>query len=350
MGSKSTTTKQTNEPPKWAKPLFEQSASEASRLYSSGAGFQPYQGQTLADQSGATQAGQNMLLGAAGIGQDQVGNALTGQSMIKDTYNELGDTASGKYLVDGNPYMRDRLERETADTAALVNSSMSGRGRYGSGANTRVLADSIGAMRGNALEADFNRERGLQMGAIGQRGQLAGNYLDSVGSVNQAAMMPGNMLLGVGQMQDMRAQQEIEDQRARFDAEQNVDWTRLGALQAAAAGAAGPYGTMTNRTTQPMNPMAMLGGLGSFMMGMGPQGMGWFGGQASDIRLKANIEPVGTTAYGLTLYEFNYTGRPERYRGVMAQDVLKVKPEAVGLIGDFYAVDYGMLGIEMERV
>jgi len=43
MGGKSSTqeTKQTNEPPAWAKPLLEKTASEASRLYGEGSGYNP---------------------------------------------------------------------------------------------------------------------------------------------------------------------------------------------------------------------------------------------------------------------------------------------------------------------
>ena len=71
----------------------------------------------------------------------------------------------------------------------------------------------------------------------------------------------------------------------------------------------------------------------------------------SDIRLKADIEQVGTTVYGLPLYHFRYKTGAERFEGVMAQDVLEVMPDAV-LIGSdgYYRVKYGQLGIRMSRV
>lgn len=53
----------------------------------------------------------------------------------------------------------------------------------------------------------------------------------------------------------------------------------------------------------------------------------------SDIRLKDDIELVGELG-GLKLYDFTYLpgfGLPEgRFRGVMAQDVAKVRPDALG--------------------
>lgn len=73
---------------------------------------------------------------------------------------------------------------------------------------------------------------------------------------------------------------------------------------------------------------------------------------SSDRRLKENIEAVGQDEdNGLTLYEFNYIGETQRYRGVMADEVQRVMPRAVSLDADGYAmVDYGMLGIEMVEV
>jgi hypothetical protein len=66
---------------------------------------------------------------------------------------------------------------------------------------------------------------------------------------------------------------------------------------------------------------------------------------ASDVRLKQDIERVGTRPDGLGVYEFRYVWGPQRFRGVMAQDVLQVKPEAVYLHPDgFLMVDYGALG------
>jgi len=73
--------------------------------------------------------------------------------------------------------------------------------------------------------------------------------------------------------------------------------------------------------------------------------------QLSDIRLKSDIDRVGTAANGLPLYHYRYTGLPTVYEGVMAQDVLSYKPEAiVALPFGYMAVDYGMLGMEMKVV
>lgn len=62
----------------------------------------------------------------------------------------------------------------------------------------------------------------------------------------------------------------------------------------------------------------------------------------SDIRLKHNIKRVGAY-HGFPEYEFSYIGSNDRYIGVMAQDVIKVKPEAVIEIDGYYAVNYGAI-------
>ena len=74
-------------------------------------------------------------------------------------------------------------------------------------------------------------------------------------------------------------------------------------------------------------------------------------GDDSDSRLKTDIRQVGTTVYGLPLYRFRYTGRNTFYEGVMAQDVLQVKPSAVsrGPKG-YYRVNYSALGLKLHQV
>lgn len=73
----------------------------------------------------------------------------------------------------------------------------------------------------------------------------------------------------------------------------------------------------------------------------------------SDLRLKESITAAGTDERtGLPLYEFEYKGGTgKRFRGVMAQDVMHVDPEAVFVMPDgFMAVNYSRLGMEMVEV
>ena len=64
---------------------------------------------------------------------------------------------------------------------------------------------------------------------------------------------------------------------------------------------------------------------------------------ASDIRLKKNIKRIGTHALGIGIYAYDYIWDKSAI-GVMAQEVLKVKPEAVIIMPNgYYAVNYGAL-------
>lgn len=73
------------------------------------------------------------------------------------------------------------------------------------------------------------------------------------------------------------------------------------------------------------------------------------GGGGSDRNIKENIEYLGLEN-GVPIYAFNYIGEPERYKGVMAQDILAIMPKAVYMENGYLAVNYDMLGIKMERI
>ena len=76
-----------------------------------------------------------------------------------------------------------------------------------------------------------------------------------------------------------------------------------------------------------------------------------YGAMRSDVRLKENITKVGNSPSGINIYEWNYIGNTQRYRGVMAQEILERHPEAVALQPDGYlSVYYGKIDVNMERV
>jgi hypothetical protein len=82
------------------------------------------------------------------------------------------------------------------------------------------------------------------------------------------------------------------------------------------------------------------------------QGSGLMGGlfslgsaaiMASDERLKINITRVGALPSGIPLHEFEYVWGGGPRVGVIAQEVQRVRPEAVVDLGGFLAVDYTRL-------
>lgn len=94
---------------------------------------------------------------------------------------------------------------------------------------------------------------------------------------------------------------------------------------------------------------SILGGLGGAAAGIAKVAPFFM----SDRRAKEGILAVGMhVPTGLTLYEFDYRGGDgRRFRGVMADEVKAVMPEAVRRDDDGYdRVDYARLGIEMVEV
>lgn len=64
----------------------------------------------------------------------------------------------------------------------------------------------------------------------------------------------------------------------------------------------------------------------------------------SDRRLKENIVPVGQLPNGIGLYHFNYIWDPEPKIGVMADEVERIQPEALGPVTlGFATVDYSKI-------
>ena len=71
----------------------------------------------------------------------------------------------------------------------------------------------------------------------------------------------------------------------------------------------------------------------------------------SDSRLKEDVKKIGTSIDGHNIYKFKYLDSPEYYTGVMAEEVLAKKPEAVGRMDNGYlGVDYSQIDVEMREV
>lgn len=73
------------------------------------------------------------------------------------------------------------------------------------------------------------------------------------------------------------------------------------------------------------------------------QAVGILGGlqTLSDARVKENIVPEGTKWKGLNVYSYNYIGDSTPRRGVMAQEVEGIYPDAVEEVHGIKYVDYG---------
>ena len=115
-------------------------------------------------------------------------------------------------------------------------------------------------------------------------------------------------------------------------------------------GIQGLSNVLNNQTSTYINTNdSFLGDLGGALGGAASLITAW----PSDRRIKENIKEVGVDQRtSLTLYEFNYIGdEHKRYRGVMADEVEMLYPDAVVDTDEGYkAVLYEQLGIKFEEV
>ena len=149
-------------------------------------------------------------------------------------------------------------------------------------------------------------------------------------SIMNAPLGMYNAMGGVGEQRRAMSQEGIDQDMARYQYESNAGQN---ALRNYMAMVTGDYGSTTTSTTPGArdNTMAnLLGTLGSAAI-------------MSDIRVKENIIPEGTKWKGLNVYNYNYIGDTRPRRGVMAQQVEGIYPDAVTTINGVKHVNYGAI-------
>ena len=97
-------------------------------------------------------------------------------------------------------------------------------------------------------------------------------------------------------------------------------------------------GTSTGTTTPGAGTVA-AGLLGTILSGF----------KLSDERIKDNVKPIGATFDGQPIYKYNLKGSPQTEIGLMAQDVERRDPGAVGSAGGVKSVDYDRATKGAER-
>ena len=240
---------------------------------------------------------------AFGLSQQQNQRAMASMGVNPNSGRFAGmQNATGlqQAALRANAMTGSRRQAEQMGYARQLDAAGLGRGLAGASIAAYGGANQAGSMAGgNAQSAGLNYMRGMNMGANtiagGQKMQLSG--LSSV----------------------------LNSQTQTYINSNDSFLADAGAFMGGAAS------------------LAKQGGFAAIMGG-------------SDRRIKENIVEVGVDQRtALPIYEFNYRKEfsdPDiRYRGVMADDVELVYPDAVTETDfGFKAVNYGMLGIEFKEV
>ena len=99
-----------------------------------------------------------------------------------------------------------------------------------------------------------------------------------------------------------------------------------------------------------MDALSIASSVAGIAGSLGPGGAGLWEGKGSDRRLKENIKKIGESLSGLGIYRFNYIGQAKKYIGAMADEVIKVVPEAAILGADgFYRVNYDLIDVDFRE-
>lgn len=243
-------------------------------------------GQQLFNMNAAT--GQN----AAALGQQVYGqgtNTAQQQSNVGNTLFNQGATAA-------------------AQQAAL------GQQQFGQGATAAAQQAALGQQQFGQGLAASQQGAALGQGLYGM-GANTSSQLAALGTGAQGAALSGaGAQLAAGQVDQATQQAENVAKYNEFLQAQSLPYQQLKLASDIALGTGTAQGSTTT-TAQP-------------------------GGFFSDERLKENIKPVGKTFDGQTIHSYNYKGDPRTQIGLIAQEVQKHHPEAVGVAGGYKTVDY----------
>lgn len=291
--------------------------------------------------------------GIGGIGQAtgalgniaQGGGKITSEDinkMAKDLYQSDRVNSQVEQLSkDVNEGLKGQLQNLNQQSSASGNMGSS-RAGVAEGVATGKAADAIAqgsaAIKNQAMQDATQQAIGTlsgnisnQLGAAGQLGNLGlGAGQLSGTSANIYNQMLQNQLTGAGITQN-QAQNVLNNNWFNQQGADNAGWDNLSKLLGMAGSIGGLGGTSNSSGKNGSSLSGTMGGLGGLLTGVGA-----IGGLFSDASLKKNVKKKGKTKNGETEYEWEWNksaekrvGKKGKDSGVLAQEVVKNKPDAV---------------------
>ena len=296
--------------------------------------------------------------------QQQLANSKVFSDILNQGYNQALGTAQQQQALGLSAEQANRAAQQQAAQQALA----IGQQQFGQGLSTAQLQGALGQQlygmgsgAGQNIAALGQQIYGQGMGTAQQQAALAQQlYNQGLGSSQQLsnlgqqqfgqglAAAQQNAALGAGlygmgsQTAQGLANLGVGAQSAGLQGAQAQMAAGQAAQQTEQAGLQALYNQFLQKQSYPFQVDQFLANIA---MGTGAlsgsttttnQAMGGF----SDKRLKENIKPVGKTFDGQTIYSYNFKGDPKTEIGLIAQEVEKHHPEAVGLAGGYRTVRY----------
>ena len=294
--------------------------------------FQQYGGQFVAGLTPTQQAGIAGTSAAANAAQPYYG-AATGLTL--SGAQDVGPLSQNQISYYQNPFTQSVVdptlkalqqqqgqERSNLATQAIRSGGFGGDRAGIERANlarqqTLGTAQAISPLFAQGYQSAVNTAQG-QQGVVAQdlaRRMQAGQQIAGLGTgAQQAALQGAAAQLQAGTAEQQTQQADLTARYQQFLQERGYPFQVSQFLANIAMGT----GALSGSTTTTQQPSSFF----------------------SDRRLKHDVKQIGKTNDGLPIYSYKYNGEDRTQIGLMAQDVEKKKPEAVGLAGGYKTVDY----------
>ena len=277
-GDNSTTTTQSNEPYKAARPLLDKGMGDALKQYNSGGLVQPNTMSTVVPYAQQTTQGMNSIQNTAqnalapGGFSDQFKGIIGNGGYNAQQMDAVGNTqqlANSSYDMNANPGFQDVLNQALDKSTYGVNQNASAMGRYGSGTHQGVMQQEQGNLASRMINDDYNRYLGRRDNAQTQLFGMGQTGMDNLNPAYASMQQPGQDLMQVGGMYEDLMGRTMNDQLRIANEKQNLPLANIQALLAAANGA-GNYGTQTSTAQGPNSTFSNIAGgalgLGSLLL------------------------------------------------------------------------------------
>lgn len=344
-------------------PAFEQSFAQNNQNIAAALGSQPYptySGQLIAGFTPQQTQGQAMASTAATAYQPDLNTA---ENLTADSTQQWNPQSAQQYM---SPYAQAALQPQiTAEQNQLglqqdqTNAQATSAGAFGdarqgveNSLNNYNANQTLAGIESTGMNTAYNAGLGAFQTA-NQQLQTAGSQFASLGGAQQSLGETGaGAMQTAGAQQQQLTQQQLTESYNNFLNQANWGQNELGLQESALSNS--PYNNTNYISLAPTNSSAANLGAFSSLAGLlggggssgGSSGLNIFGstGASSDMRLKRDIKLLGKLISGIPIYEYKYIWDDIRRVGVMAQEILAIKPEAVGMDRQgFYTVDYARI-------
>jgi hypothetical protein len=283
-----TTTTQATQPWANAQPALNTALQNAEQLFNNDTGYKPYTG---AVQAAIPQQTQDALSQTESIARGQGG--LLGNAAYQgatDFVNRGGITSGMQTQMDAMqrtanggdmgvpPELQAMLDNNRADTANRVNAAASASGRFGSGMHSGAMGREITNATAPILYNNFQNQQGrmdqARQGLLGAYTGAATNALGvgaNAGTYTSGLYDPAARLSGVGDFYGQRAQTDLDNQKAIYEANQARPWEMVSRLNAIGTGAGQLGGSSAGTSAKPGPTLAQQ------ILGYGSAGLGLLG-------------------------------------------------------------------------